>query len=148
VSALARFGAYAAAFEKAFETDDWSEVAPFFHEDAVYEVQLGAPFGGRFEGREAILAYFKKILDTFDRRFDAREVSLLEGPTEEGGRVWLRGRADYRLSGMQSFGFELEEIATFDGDRIRHLEDRYDAETREDVEAWLDTHGKALGIER
>ena len=42
---IPRFGAYAAAFEKAFENDDWSVVEPFFHEDAVYEVALPPPFG-------------------------------------------------------------------------------------------------------
>ena len=36
MSNIARFAAYAAAFEKSFETDDWSTVAPFFSENAVY----------------------------------------------------------------------------------------------------------------
>jgi ketosteroid isomerase-like protein len=72
VSKIARFAAYAAAFEKAFESDDWSLVEPFFSEDAVYDVDLDPPMGGRFEGRPAILAYFKQVLDRFDRRFESR----------------------------------------------------------------------------
>ena len=39
---LARFSEYAAAFEEAVRTDDWSGVEPFFTEDAVYEV-TGSP---------------------------------------------------------------------------------------------------------
>lgn len=145
---IARFAAYAAAFEKAYASDDWSGVAPFFYEDAVYEVQAGPPFGGRFEGRDAILAYFKRILDGFDRRFDERTVGLVAGPTEQGGRVWLRGRAGYRKAGVPDLGFELEEIAHFEGERIRWLEDRYDRATGQAVQAWLGRHGATLGLGR
>jgi len=143
---IPRFAAYAAAFEQAYASDDWAVVAPFFHDDAVYEVHVGPPFGGRFEGREAILAYFKRILDGFDRHFDERQVSLVEGPTEQDGRVWLRGRAAYRRAGVPDLSFDLEEIAWFDGERIRRLEDRYDPATEQAVQGWLARHGAALGI--
>ena len=36
-ASLERFGQYAAAFEQAFESDDWSVLEPYFTEDAVYE---------------------------------------------------------------------------------------------------------------
>jgi hypothetical protein len=143
---IARFAAYAAAFERAYASDDWSGVAPFFHEDAVYEVHSALPFGGRFEGRDAILSYFKRILDGFDRHFDERKVGLLEGPTEQAGRVWLRGSARYRKAGVPELGFELEETAWFDGDRIRRLEDRYDPANERAVAAWLERHGAAIGL--
>lgn len=147
MSKIPRFAAYAAAFERAFESDDWSEVEPFFTEDAVYEVPLDPPMGGRFEGREAILAYFKQVLDGFDRRFASREVALLEGPREgEDGAVWVRGRAAYRADGVPDLVFELEEIAVFDGERIRRLEDRYDAATRQALADYLREHGRKLGI--
>jgi hypothetical protein len=143
---IARFAAYAAAFEQAYASDDWSGVAPFFHEDAVYEVHSQLPFGGRFAGRQEILTCFKRILDGFDRRFDERKVGLLEGPTEQDGRVWLRGSARYRKAGVPDLDFELEETAWFDGDRIRRLEDRYDAATEQAVAAWLERHGRAVGL--
>ena len=147
MSNVQRFGAYAAAFEKAFASDDWSEVAPFFREDAVYEVPLEPPLGGRFEGRDAILAYFKEVLDAFDRRFESREVALLEGPTEGAdGSVWLRGSATYRAAGVPELTFELEEIARFEEGRIRHLEDRYAPETKRALAEYLRRHGEALGI--
>jgi len=146
MSRIPRFAEYAAAFEKAYASDDWSLVEPFFTEDAVYEVLLAPPMGGRFGGRRAILAYFQSVLDGFDRRFASREVGLLEGPRESADSVWLRGRAVYRADGVPELAFELEETAWFQGDRIRRLEDRYDAATREALERYLAAHGAKLGL--
>lgn len=148
MSLIPRFAAYAAAFEKAVESDDWTLVEPFFTEDAVYVVDVGPPFGGRFEGRDAILAYFQSILDRFDRRFESREIALVEGPRDDGDAVWLRGSATYRAASVPELSFELEETAHFQGDRIRLLEDRYDGANEEAVEAWLGEHGARLGIRR
>jgi ketosteroid isomerase-like protein len=146
MSKVAHFASYAAAFEKAFENDDWSVVEPFFTEDAVYETQF-SPMGGVFEGREAVLTYLKDVLDRFDRRFTIRELALIEGPKEEGDSVWIRGTATYRSEGVPDISFELEEIASFDGERISRLEDRYDDDTRRQLVAYLDEHGPALGID-
>jgi hypothetical protein len=147
MSAIPHFARYAAAFEKAFESDDWSGVEPWFTEDAVYEVELPAPFGGRFEGRPAILAYFKQVLDGFDRRFARREVALLEGPREsDDGSVWIRGSARYTAPDVPELCFELEETAWFDRARIRRLRDAYAGEELERVQAWLGRHGPKLGI--
>jgi len=145
---MERFTAYFLAFEKAYESNDWSGVEPCFHEDAVYEVGLPEPFGGVFEGREAILAYFRRILDGFDRRFASRTVTALEPPRLEGDSVRVYGRADYTGGGeLPDVGFELVEIVTFDGDRIRRLEDRYDAEAAAIVDAYLEAHGAHLALE-
>jgi hypothetical protein len=148
VSDVERFARYAADFEKSYATDDWSHVEPWFHEDAVYEVGLPEPFGGVFEGRDAILAYFPRILNALDRRFATRTITLLDGPRIEDGAVWILGRADYTAAGVPDLGFELEELATFDGDRIRRLEDRYDAENVKAMLEWLDSHAETIGIER
>ncbi len=146
MSRIARFAAYAAAFEKAFVTDEWTLVEPFFTEDAVYDVPLDPPMGGRFEGRPAILAYFKMVLDRFDRRFESREIAVLEGPTEAGDSVWIRGSATYRAAGVPEFVLELEETVHFDGDRIRLLEDRYEPAMKQTIAAYLKEHGEKLGI--
>jgi hypothetical protein len=147
MSLIPRFAAYAAAFEKAYASDDWSIVEPFFTEDAVYEVGLGPPLGGRFEGRPAVLAYFKRALDGFDRRFASREVGLVAGPRETADSVWVRGRASYRSPHAPDLDFELEETAWFEGDRIRRLEDRYEDETRKALEAYAAAHGARLGLD-
>lgn len=142
-----RFAAYAAAFEEAFRSDDWSQVGPFFADDAVYVSPLGPPpLGGRFEGREAVVAYLKDVLDRFDRRFETREIELLEGPRETDGRVWVRGRARYRAPGVPELVFELEEEAHYEDGLIRHLEDRYAEDTRRAVWRWLDRHAGTVGI--
>jgi len=146
VSKIARFAAYAAAFEKSFASDDWSLVEPFFTEGAVYEVELEPPMGGRFEGRAAILAYFKEVLDRFDRRFESRELALLEGPKEEGDSVWIRGSATYRAKGVPAFVLELKETVTFEGDRIRRLEDEYQPAMKQALADYLKEYGERLGI--
>jgi hypothetical protein len=143
-SNIARFAAYAAAFEKSYESDDWSEVEPFFTEDAVYDSGMDLFMGGHFEGRAAILAYFKAVLDGFDRRFASRELALLEGPSEDGQTVRIRGSATYRAPGVPEFVLVLDEIVTFEGDRVVHLEDRYDDETKERVREYVAAHGEAL----
>ena len=143
---IPRFAAYAAAFEKSVASDDWSFVEPFFTDDAVYEVAMGPPIGGRFEGRAAILAYFKDVLDRFDRRFESRELALLAGPKETADSVWIRGSATYRAPGVPEFVLELEETVTFDGDRIRRLEDRYEPAMEKSIAEYLKAHGGKLGI--
>jgi ketosteroid isomerase-like protein len=146
VSQLERFFAYAAAFEKAFATDDWSLVAAFFTEDAVYEVPLDPPLGGRFEGRPAILDYFKDVTSRFDRHFESREIAVLEGPRQEGTAVWVRGRAVYRAAGVPQFVLELEETAHFEGDRIGRLEDCYQPAMQKEMRDYTEKHGAKLGL--
>jgi len=146
VSRIGRFAAYAAAFEKSVASNDWSVVEPYFTEDAVYEILIGPPLGGRFEGRAAVLAYFEDVLDRFDRRFESRELALLEGPKEVGDSVWIRGSATYRAKGVSEFVLELEETVTFSGDRICRLEDRYEPAMAEAIAAYLKAHGGKLGI--
>jgi hypothetical protein len=147
MSNIPRFAQYAAAFEKAYASNDFSLVEPFFTEDAVYEVKdIPPPLGGEQKGRDAILAYFPRVLDAFDRRFATREVKLLEGPREDGDSVWIRGAAIYTAAGVPDLCFELEEQAWFDGDRIRRLEDRYERRQAEALRAYAREHGAKLGI--
>lgn len=146
MSHIPRFAAYAAAFESAFENDDWSVLEEFFAEDAVYEVGLPILGTERCEGRTAILAWFPAVLDSFDRHFATRELTLIEGPREEGDEVWIRGTATYTGDGVPDFVLELEETVRFDGDRIVLLEDRYAPEMAAATEAYLRQYGAKLGI--
>jgi hypothetical protein len=146
VSNIPRFAEYAAAFEQSFASDDWSHVEPFFADDAVYEVGLAPPMGGRFEGRDAILDYFKFVLDGFDRRFDSREIALTDGPTENGDSVWIRGTATYRKDGVPDLVLALEETVTFDNGLIRRLEDRYEPEMQRQLEDYAARYGAKLGL--
>ena len=52
--AIARFHAYAAAFEAAYESGDWTLLEPYFTENATSELN-----GARVDGRAAVLASFR-----------------------------------------------------------------------------------------
>ena len=147
MSRIPRFVAYAAEFEKAFENDDWSLLAPFFSEDAVYETGLPLLGRERCEGRAAILAWFPDVLDRFDRRFDSRTLELVEGPKEQGDEVWIHGSATYRAEGIPDLVVVLEETVRFEGDRIVSLEDRYTAEMVAEIERFVAEYGPKLGLD-
>jgi hypothetical protein len=107
---------------------------------------LDPPMGGRFEGRDAIIAYFRFVLDGFDRRFASREIALIDGPTERDGAVWIRGSATYRKDGVPDLVLVLEETVTFDGDLIQRLEDRYEPAMKQELNAYVTQHGPQLGL--
>ena len=139
-----RFGAYAAAFEDAYASDNWTKLEPFFTEDAVYEFIAAAPLGGKYEGRAAVFTQFKNSVNGFDRRFDSRKIDLLEGPVEKDGVVWLRWRAAYTLAGAPDCRMEGEERAVFVGDRIQLLEDRVSDAEAQKVGVYFAQHGAKL----
>ena len=148
MSNIPRFVGYAAAFEKAYENDDWVELEGWFSEDAIYEIGLPILGAERCEGRAAILAWFPDVLDRFDRRFASRELLLLDGPKElDGGDVWIRGSAKYRAEGIPDLVLILEETVRFEGEQIVHLEDRYTAEMAEGVARFAQKYASRLGIE-
>jgi hypothetical protein len=144
MSRIQRFGAYALAFERAVADDDWSGVEPCFSEDAVYETTGPEPFAGRHAPRSAVLAYLRESLDGFDRRFDRRELAVLEGPVERGDGVWVRWRATYHLAGAPPLVMDGEETAVFRGDRICRLEDVIDSASSARTERYLREHAAKL----
>jgi hypothetical protein len=147
MSLIPRFAAYAAAFERAYESNEWSDVEDFFSEDVVYEI--GLPILGETlrEGRDEVLAWFPDVLDRFDRQFDSRELELLDGPTEKDDEVWILGTATYRSEGFPDLVLELEETIRYEGDDIIHLVDSYTDEMKAQVRAYALEHGEALGID-
>jgi hypothetical protein len=139
-----RYLAYAAAFEEAYASDNWSKLEPFFTEDAVYTFVAPAPFGGEYKGRAAVLTQFQNSVNSLDRRFNSRAVEILEGPSEKDGNVWMRWAAIYTLAGAPDCRMEGEERAVFTGDRISRLEDSMtDAEAGR-VGAYFAQHGAKL----
>ena len=149
MSNLEKFMQYAAAFEHARDSDDWRVLAPFFAEHACYTAEWPAPLGGHFEGRDAILDYFKRILDGFDRRFATIEFLPMEPPVpprEEGNTVSFHGRARYTSPGRPDLCFEAKSSVTFDGDVIVELADRFDANARAIIAAYLREYGAGLGV--
>jgi hypothetical protein len=144
VDNVERFEQYAADFEVAYESDDWSVVERHFAEEAVYETLAGPPMGACHEGRESVLASMKQTLDGFDRRFDSREVTFLEGPEMRGDSVWLRALVKYAVAGAPDLVLEGVTTATFDGERIIRLEDSYAEGVADSVVQYLNAHGLKL----
>ncbi len=77
--AIKVFMDYAAAFEQTYVDDDWSRLAPFFAEDASYEVR-GGPLACKITGREAIFTGIRKSIDGLDRRCSDRKIDVTDGP--------------------------------------------------------------------
>ena len=141
---LERFDEYANAFEDAFKSDDWSVVEPFFIEDAVYEISGTPPFGGRHEGRDAILEYMQRSVDSFDRRFDEREIEIIDGPHLMDDAVWMQWRVTYTVADAPDLVLEGEERVEFEGGQIRLLEDTYPDGASEPVLAYFEEHADKL----
>ena len=120
---IQRFIEFAAAFEKTFADDDWSRLEAFLTEDAVYEVTGGPPLGGRWEGRDAVLAQLKASVDELDRRFDERKTELLGAPVADDETVTFEWRGTYTLAGKPDLVFGGTERVEFEGDRIRFFTD-------------------------
>ena len=138
MSILNRYQAYAAAFEKSFEDDDWSHIAPCFTEDAVFE---GEPEDA--EGREAVLEKLKASVNAFDRKMDSREL-VFEPSTIEGDTIRTRWSARYTKSGAPDLVISGVEFATFKGDRIARLRDEFDPEAQKAMGEWMAAHGATL----
>ena len=141
---IERFQQYADAFEEVFESDDWSRLEPYFTEDAIYEIHAAPPFGARSEGRDNVFAALKASLDGNDRRFDSRELEILEGPEIRDGGVWFRWRARYERAGTPGMAIEGVETARFEGERIALLEDTFTEESQAAVLQFLGAHGAQL----
>ncbi len=144
MSSPERFMEYVLAFEEAYASDDWDLLVPFFTEDAVYEASGGPPFGGRREGRPAVLAWFRQVTGDFDRRFDSRTGDLLEGPLERDAAIWIRWAGIYTVAGVEPLRIEGEERAYYEGDRIKLLADSIEDSVAQYGMAYLAAHDGKL----
>jgi len=123
MDAARRFLEYAGAFEQSLADDDWSRLEPFFALDAVYSATGGPPLGGRWEGRERVLAQLRESVNQLDRRFDARRVELLGAPVADAGSFEMTWRATYEKAGCPDLIIGGIERAMFEDGLIRELED-------------------------
>ncbi len=137
MSILERYQAYAAAFEESFVDDDWSRIAPFFTEQAVYEGDPDA------SGRDAVLAKLKGGVDAFDRKMDSREPDF-QTPTVDGDTLTMKWTVTYRKAGKPDLVISGVETAVFEGDRIARLRDEFDPEATKVMGEWMAEHGASL----
>jgi len=138
---LIQFSNYAQAFEVALVTDDWQPVGQYFTEDATVEVDSKL-FGSHTQGRENILAYFRRSVERFDRRFDSREPLELSAPTLKDGGVYFPWIVTYRRKNLPPLELKGEEWDWYqDGLIARHLER---LSNEQEVAAWMAEYGKQL----
>jgi hypothetical protein len=118
-----RFIEYASAFEQTFVDDDWARLEPYFSADAIYVVTGDAPLGGRWEGGKQILEHLQESVNGLDRKFDERCIEALGAPRIGEDSFEMSWRGTYRKAGCPDLVFGGTERATFEGERIRLLED-------------------------
>lgn len=120
---LPKFIRYAMRFERAFKTDEWSEVKRCFADDAVYRIEGSASrFDGSYAGPEAIAAVFKQMLDEVDRKYDKRIPRLGGFPRKRGGELTIPWRALY-VKGSERVILTGTSACRFTGSRIQALRD-------------------------
>lgn len=141
------FMEYAAAFEQTYVDDNWSRLAPFFSEDATYEVR-GGPLACRISGRDAIFAGLKKSIDGLDRRSADRQIDLTDGPnvtgTDSGQELNVGWRVSYQYGDAPKMVLPGRSVFTIADGVIVAMRDEYDEKEMEDVVAWMLTHGEGL----
>ena len=135
-----RFLEYAVAFEQTFADDDWSRLEPYFAPDAIYAVTGKAPLGGRWEGRKQLLEHLRESVNELDRKFAERRVEPVGEPTIGENSFEMSWRGIYKKTGCPDLVFEGTERATFEGDRIRLLEDLIEDGADRRIQDYLTTH--------
>lgn len=138
---IKKFAAYAAMFEEVYVNDNWQLLEPFFHPNAVYEM-VGEE--QPLKGRDAIFAGLKKSLDECDRRFETRELVLLDGPKMKDDTVYIQWRANYSQPGLPTLCLEGEETLKFVDGRIVHMKDSCSAEVVAAFGQWMEEWGAQL----
>jgi hypothetical protein len=118
-----RFIRYALRFERAFKTDEWSEVKRCFADDAVYTIEGSASrFDGDYVGPDAIAGVFKQMLDEVDRKYDKRIPRLGGMPKKRAGELTIPWRATY-VKGDERVILNGVSACRFAGKRIKTLRD-------------------------
>jgi hypothetical protein len=130
------------AFEKAYLDDDWTRLAPYFHEDVRYEV-MNMPFHCVVEPRDAVIAAMRRSVTRFDR-LCTRTVGYDSALFEEGDNVFVHGAIRFRRGDSPDIESHLWEIATYCDGRIVRLMDIYDLGARTAFERWMAEWGDGL----
>ena len=141
---LERFGRYAMAFEQAFATDDWAPLAEHFSPNATYETFGAAPLAGRAEGRAAVVARLRGLVDGLDRRFDRRVPVVLAGPCTRDGGIWMRFALTLERDGLPPLTVTGEHTALFDGAHLARIEEYIPAREGAAIETYLARHAARL----
>jgi predicted ester cyclase len=144
MNAVDRFASYAMAFEQAFVSDDWTAVAEQLTDDVTYETFGNGIFAGRAEGRAAVLARLRRLVNCLDRRFDERVPEILAGPSEREGGVWMRFALNLQRAGLPDLGITGDHTTYFHADRVCRIEEYIPVSVSNAVDAYLAAHDAKL----
>jgi hypothetical protein len=139
---IERFVEYTKALEQAYQDDDWSKLAPYFADNAIYRSYYGGDIEVR--GRDRVLKQFRADAESFDRKFDSRRVEYFDGPREARAGVFTMWRVTYSKAGVPDLVLTGKEIATYIGDEITLLEGHYLPEIFDQFSSWMTEHGSFM----
>lgn len=131
-----RLEQYADDFDMTVEDDDWSRIRRHFTNDAVREEHVLPLISLRHEGIETIIDEWRKMVAGFDRRFDRRILVRTGAGRQEGCIVTLPWVGIYLFRDTPALLGEGEEIAQYEGDRIKHLQTTCTADTIQRMIDW------------
>ena len=133
------------AFDRAFETDDWTNAREYLTEDVVYIV-AGVPFACELRGRDAVINGFQKSLATFDRKFDTRHWEPVDLKVWSDTAVTCLAKGRYTLGDKPPITFSAKSCWFFRDGRISAMTDIYDVSEVNALETlqWLAAHGDGI----
>jgi hypothetical protein len=95
------FLTYAAAFEVAYESDDWKVIDDLLTDNISWVVEgVDEPIGGVFFRRESVISAMRSSCNAFDRRFDVRVPAATETPVVIPGGVYFPFTVTYQHPGL------------------------------------------------
>ena len=118
------FLTYAAAFEVAYESDDWSVVDDLLADNISWIVEgVDEPIGGVFFRRGPVIDAMRSSCNAFDRRFDIRIPAATETPITIPGGVYFPFSVTYKHPGLPDVSLNgLEWDFFVDGKLASHRE--------------------------
>ena len=136
------FERFAADFETAAESDDWSRLGQYLAEDASYLNVSGPEPVCR--GRDNIVAYLQADFAGHDRHFDSRTLGAVTSPVTDGNRLIREWRCTYTLAGAPDLVVEGEARYLFEDGLIKSIEEELTAESMQRLNDWMRNHGDRL----
>jgi len=136
-----RFEKYAADVELSSIDGEWDRLRRHFADGAVHERQVGGLYNFRHQGVEAIISGFCESAEAIDRRFDRRILVPTGEVIESRRRTEMPWVCLFVLDGVPACVDEGIEVATYEGDQIKHLRGVYSAEAVDRLLLWARAHG-------
>lgn len=140
---LKQFLAYAGDFEKTYADDQWERLRQYFHNDSTYEVKAIA-IPCLLEGPDAIFTGIKKSLDGFDRKFNKRELALVDEPVIEGNAISANWAVTYRKDELAPYVLLGQSVATYREGKIAALSDSIDPAAEAALGEWVQATGVSV----